>query len=53
MVSNFLNLAIIVEKNGENSTNSRLNVNNKKVAKVLGSKIGKKNVIRNEFLKKS
>jgi hypothetical protein len=35
VVSNFLNLAIIV---GENSAYSKENVNNKKIAKNLGSK---------------
>jgi hypothetical protein len=40
LVSNFLNLAILVgEKMGKISANSRINVNNKKLAKKLGLKI--------------
>jgi hypothetical protein len=37
LVSNFLNLAILVgEKMGKISANSRINVNNKKLAKKIG-----------------
>jgi hypothetical protein len=39
LVSNFFSLAILAEKNGRNSANSRKNVNNKKQAKILESKI--------------
>jgi hypothetical protein len=39
LVLNFINLAILVGKNMEKGVNSRENVNNKKLAKNLRSKI--------------
>jgi hypothetical protein len=43
LVSNFLNLAILVGKNtAKNSANSKKNVKNKKIAKKLGLEIWKK-----------
>jgi hypothetical protein len=44
----FANLVILVgKKNEKNGENSKKNVNNKKIAKILRSKIERKNVTTN------